>query len=58
MNTMKMNGGMQFSDLTANATGTAVVGNRMEVIDIQGLKYLVLAQPTGQKLWKILIIPD
>ena len=56
--TMTMNGGMQFSDLTTNVTGTAVVGNRMEIIDIQGLKYLVMAQPTGQKLWKILIIPD
>lgn len=49
---------MQISDLAGNVTGTAVVGNRMEIIDIQGLKYLVMAQPTGQKLWKILIIPD
>jgi hypothetical protein len=49
---------MQISDLTANVTGTAVVGNRMEIIDIQGLKYLVMAQPTGQKIWRILIIPN
>ena len=58
LSTMTVVGGMQFSDLTANATGTAVVGNRMEIIDLYGLKYLVLAQPTGTKLWKILIIPD
>jgi len=56
--TMTMKWAMQISDLTTNATGTAVVGNRMEIIDIQGLKYLVMAQPTGQKVWRILIIPN
>jgi hypothetical protein len=56
--TMTMKGAMQISDLTANITGTAVQGNRMEIIDIQGLNYLVMAQPTGQKIWRILIIPN
>lgn len=54
--TNEVSGGMQFNDITGNVTGTAVIGNRLEIVKISGVKFLYHGQPTGQKLWRIQII--
>lgn len=35
--------------------GAALIGNRMEVIDIQGVKFIYIMMHTGQMLWRTII---
>lgn len=52
VNSMAINGALQLTDLH----GTALVGNRMEVITTaDGLVYVYVMQHTGTKMWRALI---